>query len=739
MSKVWNKRACLVLALVFLMALVFPAGATFAADEAKFSKALSYVNAAKKQNAGTVTVKPDDDAKGSVQEAVYITLTLPDGVEFTTKPAGSDIGANKLVQGTNVTPKLVASGDDYVKVWVAGSKWDINTSTAVKFDFSEATIDIDKDFTGNLDVTVDVAGVKEGAIVWSISEDLTIAKAGESGVIIAAGDLKKVPTGNNKEVAKITVEESKAGLISNGMKITLQIETAGVEFSSARATGEDGISIDQGERKQDPDGDYTIYEFTVTGKSSSFPGTIKFDPIKLDIDPDATGDIEITVSSDDSDVDEETVTVGAVGDSDLTVSVDEETGMEEYMRKASINELWEMTIKTNGEFSKGDQISITLPENFEFYEKALKLFKLMSKISDEVTFMSTFDGDQSIWLEVNANGDGEDEITISNLWVAALPECQYGDIIVEIGGDIGQTSAKVGFVKPAVMIQPEQTHMARGNNQLAGNITFTETDVDAVKNGMKLHIVLPNGVKFASTPTVTANGEEIDAARIGPSGYGKDVCRLTIEKARNSKIDTLVLSDIRYDIEDWFMPGEIIKVSLGGNDPKADDNFNLLYESFMLGFYEALATAGLESPNPVVAWDNYQFKDRADEKIVEVPNAIIIDPNEVTASFTLGDDGIYVENGRTLVQVNLLGETLGLQKSWDADVKTAYFIKDGKVVAFPVDQSKIYVNKVEIQVEQGAKIINGYTCVTLRGLEMAFGGKLTWDDETKTATFIFNK
>lgn len=736
MAKVWNKSACLTLILAFLMTAVFPVGITDASDEAKFSKAYSYVTADKRQSAGTITVKPDKDAAGSVQDAVYITITLPEGVEFTTKPAAGDTGAGRLIQGGNTTPKLAASGSKYVKAWVAGSNWDTsNPVPEVKFDFSDRAggnnrLDIEKGFTGNLDVTVEAAGVKGAAIVWSVSEDLTIAKINKSGVVITADDLKKVPTGNNREVAGITVEESTKGLISGGKTITLRIESDGVEFNSVTAAGEDGISIDSGTRKTDSDGNYTIYEFKVTGESRSFPGAIKFDPVKLDIDPDATGDIEVKVSSDDGDIDDETVTVGVIGDSDLTVTADGETGMEEHMRKASINELWEITIETNGEFEQGDRVTVTLPEHFEFYNKALGYFR--SRIGDGADYKGTFEGNQSIWLEINADGDGKDEITLSNLFVGALSDAEYGDINVEIGGDIGQATVKAGLLKPGVIPTPEPTYVVSGHNQLAGKITFTETDKDAIDNGVKFFMTLPNGVEFAAKPTVTVNGEKIDGARVGPGSYGDDVCQITVEKFKSSQIDILEVAGIRYDIEGWFSPGEMIKVRVGGNDPLAEDNFNQFYESLMLGF-TAFVKNGIDS------WDNFQFRPYADETIVEVPNAIFGAPDQVTAAFKPGDEGVYVENGRTLVRVNLLTKVLGLQKSWDEAAKTAYFVKEGVVAAFPAGQNKINVNGVDMPVDQGAKIINGFTCVTLRGLEMAFGGKLAWDDETKTATFVFGK
>jgi len=112
-------------------------------------------------------------------------------------------------------------------------------------------------------------------------------------------------------------------------------------------------------------------------------------------------------------------------------------------------------------------------------------------------------------------------------------------------------------------------------------------------------------------------------------------------------------------------------------------------------------------------------------------------PGGKTVSFKIGDEGVTAMNGRTLVQVNLLCDTLGLQKSWDAASKTAYFVKDGTVVAFPIGKNQIIINGNTIPVDQGGVAYNNFTYATLRGIQMAFGGELTWDQATQTATFKF--
>lgn len=754
-----SRKFSLLMALVFIFTMVFPFAAFASEDNTSIRGAYTYVKADDEAFAGVVSVVYDDWEADT--EDVVIQMTLPEGVDFTDEPDG-------MAWTTDTAGTKVDSSSDYFEARFDGvdANFDVDFNFGYdnndndEYDDGDVALDINDDFSGNLNVAVEVIGLNsDGDIIWTDNDDVTIAKVSGGDVTITVGDTKKVSVGNDAEVADITLEESKGRAFSVNEIITLEIETDGVEFASVdvestRLGLEVGNAIDDSGAvdhvngtteavadgttetitnfAQNNDDEDTIMYIEITTQSQNLPGSIKFDEILLDVAPDVSGEIEISVSSNlDADLDE-TVVVADVDDCDLTVTVDEETGMEEHMRKTSIGELWEITIETNGEFEEGDKVYITLPDNFEFYKKALGFFQSLGKISDRVDYMGTFDDNQSVWLEIKAEGDGKDEITLSNLFIGSLPDAEYGDINVEISGDIGQATVKAGFHKPGLIPKPEPTYVVRGHNQLAGNITATETDKDGIKNDIKFFMTLPNGVEFASKPTVTVNGEEIDGVKIGPGSYDKDVCQITIDKFKSSQIDILEVSNIRYDIEDWFMPGEVIKVKIGGNDPLAEDNFNQFYESLMVGFRDFVI-------NGIDSWDDFQFKSHADGTIVEVPNAIIGDPDQVTASFNLEDDGVYVEGGRTLVQVNLLTEVLGLQKSWDEATKIAYFVKNGKVVAFPINQNKIFVNKAEIQVDQGGKIINNYTCVTLRGLEMAFGGKLSWDNETKTATFVFKK
>ncbi len=744
-----SSRLSLFMVVLFAISVIMPGSVFAAEDNTSISGSYEYVEAGDEVFCGVVRAVYDEWEDGT--QDITVQLTLPDGVEFSDEPSTMAWVGD---QGTKIN-----SGSSYFEAEFNGVDTAFNVEfnfgydegTQEEYDSGDVALDIDDDFSGNLEVSVEVIGQDgDGAILWADSADVTIAKVSGGEVDVVVGDNETIAIGD-EEVADITLEEATAGAISKNEWIFLEIDTDGVEFESL-TVNETRVDVSDGNYSRDDAGivydenaspaqtyyfdkDFKKFAVQVQNVSEGLPGDVMFENIKLQIDPDVSGEIEMSVWSEVSeDVEDESVVVATVKDSEITVTSDEDTGMEEYMRITAIGELWELTLESSGEFEDGDKITVTLPDNFEFYKKAVE--NLPVNDSNLVDSVGTYNGDQSLWLEVNANGDGEDEIDLKNLFVAALPGAKYGDINVEIGGDVGTATAKAGFLKPAVMIKPEQTYVvAPGYGQPAGNITFTETDDDAVFDGMNLHMVLSNGVEFASTPTVKVNGEEIDEVRVGPDEYGKDVCQFTVDNSRSSKIDTLVVSDIKYDVESWFTAGTMINVSLGGNDPKLGDTFNKLYESYL-----AFADKGLEGPpaDPKY-WDNFQFNSEADEEIIAIPNAIVVDADQVKVSFTVGDEGVYVENGRTLVQVNLLSEALGLQKSWDSETKTAYFVKDGKTVAFPIGQNKVTVGKADLPVDQGAKIIDGNTCVTLRGLEMAFGGKLTWNGETKTATFVFNK
>ncbi|HBX23492.1 MAG TPA: copper amine oxidase N-terminal domain-containing protein [Desulfotomaculum sp.] len=721
MRKARNKKLSLLIALVFAFTVIFPVGAVFAASEPTVSYTTTTVTGGESdQSLGYIKIDNDDM---STAGEVYFELTLPDGVEF-------DSGYNPLDLFTPV------GGEDEFAVTITKTDADevdgvitaeVNKDFYIKF---QNIVTVEKSADDDIMVKLDAKATSVyGGTAWELnSKEYKLATKATGDITATVGSPKSIKYGDQKEVAKITVKEAYSGQFDADQTITLELPSDDFAFTDVIVNGKYGLTVDT-PANAGISADGESLELTINTGSTQFAGQLEITG-EITVYPSAPeGDVEIDVTSSNKDFDDVSLVVAVLGDSDVTVEADEDTGMESKMRKLSINELWELTFETSGTFAQGDDIYITLPEGFEFNNDSTLGSPYGGVPSMGATGTDMFggyvdnrglyDSNQSIWLKVGEDADGEDEFSISGLYVAALPDAEYGDIEIEISGDVTETSVVAGNVKPAVTIEVDKASVEVGLAEVAGDIVLTETDKDALGN-IIIYAELPSGVEFSSTPTVFVNDDEIDSVKVGYGDYDDDVLRIELSEMSNSRIDTITITDIEYAIDNRYSDGDELAISLGGVDVEDQIN-NLPYD------------------NPESGDTDVQFKDEYNDALVKVVNAVVGDKDVVTATFTVGDEGVAIMNGRTLVQVNTLCDVLGLQKSWDAASKTAYFVKDGKVVAFPMGENAIYINGVKLPVDQGGVIINDYTYATLRGIQAAFGGELTWDAETKTATFKFEK
>lgn len=740
-----SKKLSLLMALVFAFTVIMPVGAAFAASEPTVSSTTTTVNEDDAQALGYIKI--DNDDMSTVNE-VYLDIDLPDDVEFNyTDYADEETLLNYVID--DLPAGATVSFDDYdadefsAVIDLTGAA-DKDQDLYIKFidDSDNGLVNIDKSADDDIMVTLDARATSEfGGTAWEINDkDYKLATKATGDITATVASPKSIKMGDNKEVAKITIEEAYAGQFDADEPDTITLELTSDDFAwdSISIDGKYGLDASVSDTSDDQE-----WELEIDTESSKFAGSLELTGYVTAFPSADEGDVDVSVNSSNSDFDSDNFTVATFGSSDVTVTADEDTGMEDYMRKANIGELWELTFETSGTFTEGDDIVIDLPDGFKFvtdedWPSALGSPNDMSAAGTgvyggDVDSKGSFDSDQSLWLKVGSAADGEDEMTINGLWVASMPDVENGDIEIEISGDVVETTVVAGYVKPSFTVEVEPTDVEIGLAEVAGDISFTETDKDALSDGLYFYAELPSGVTFAQTPTVEVNGDELDdvsidftvANSVRPSGESKDyneddTLRFELDGLSDSKVDTITIKDIEYAVDDRYQPGETIAMAFGGIE--LQDNLNNLW---------------FDEDNNIGYGANDQFEDEYDDNVFEVPNAVVKDKDIVTATFTLGEEGVVVKNGRTLAQVNMLTETLGLQKSWDAANKTAYFVKDGKVVAFPIGENAIYINGTKLPVDQGGVIIDGATYASLKGIQMAFGGKLTWNNTTKTATFEF--
>ncbi len=709
MYKMRNKRMALIIAVVFALSIMLPVAA-FAGNDVTFSNAVQRgIDDGTDTALGWIKIDIDDE---TVAEDVYIwaTVELPDGVDYKAAATSDtlsdyvtamDRGTSAATADTLDIVGTAATDELTVKVY------DPEGIDYIKFEFDTAgtsKVFVDDGFSGDIDVKVTVRATEGGFELWPTpyTYTATVGKVGDAEITVSADDPKTVSAGSGKELATVTLEESLKGALSVGDVVYLELVnddefsfdgfTVNKEvYTSRTISSKYGLAADV-ERVSG-----SKIKVTITSPSENFADTLEITPV-VTVFPFASGDVEVEVYCDtNDDFEDKTVVLGVVGDADVTVTADLDDADTIYPATVAGtgNKIATLEFEGSAKFADGERFTLTLPEGFEWASQ-----------EDFTGFnaLGIFNDNRSLWYEVA--GVNDDEFELAGLQINVAADAPRGDIVVEIAGDLVETSVVVGECVDRAAITAEVAEVEIGLSQAAGDITIVETEKDSLDNDKVIKLSLPSGVEFSGKPTVEVNGDEIS---VGDTWKGESEGTITLDKMRSAKVDTIVISGIEYDI-DSRVPFDDIEIEIGGTA------------------FNALLTDGTKVNDT-----------DKDDPVLYLVNATLVDGSKVTTSFTAGDEGVTIVNGRTLVQVNKLCDILGLQKSWDSATKTAYFVKGGKIVAFPMGENAIYINGVKVPVDQGGMIINDYTYATLRGLQMAFDGELEWDDATKTATFTFTK
>ena len=86
-----------------------------------------------------------------------------------------------------------------------------------------------------------------------------------------------------------------------------------------------------------------------------------------------------------------------------------------------------------------------------------------------------------------------------------------------------------------------------------------------------------------------------------------------------------------------------------------------------------------------------------------------------------------IENGRTLVPLRAIFETLGAEVQWDSATNTVTATKDGTEIKLTIDSTTAYKNGEAITLDVPAKIINSRTLVPVRFVSDCFGVNVNWN------------
>ncbi len=91
-----------------------------------------------------------------------------------------------------------------------------------------------------------------------------------------------------------------------------------------------------------------------------------------------------------------------------------------------------------------------------------------------------------------------------------------------------------------------------------------------------------------------------------------------------------------------------------------------------------------------------------------------------------------IENGRTLVPVRAIFESLGATVEWDSVTKTVEGKYNDTIIKLIIDSDTALINEDEVKLDVPAKIVDGRTLVPARFVAESLGAKVDWDESSKT-------
>lgn len=91
-----------------------------------------------------------------------------------------------------------------------------------------------------------------------------------------------------------------------------------------------------------------------------------------------------------------------------------------------------------------------------------------------------------------------------------------------------------------------------------------------------------------------------------------------------------------------------------------------------------------------------------------------------------------IENGRTLVPLRAIFEAMGATVSWNDATKTVIATRGNDSVVLTIGSNRPIVNGNEVEIDVPAKIVQDRTLAPLRFVGEAFGGKVDWNEATRT-------
>ncbi|MCL6560799.1 MAG: hypothetical protein K6U74_18790, partial [Firmicutes bacterium] len=546
--------------LSFLLTMIMPMTALASSDNSA-ATVPKVQNDSENVTLGTLAIREEADDSGFLADGDYITVSLPNGVEYMAKPTVGEwvyAGQKNDYFSNNYTDykfQITSATKNSITVKaVAQSADNDNTEHMLYFYYNvtgKSCVDIDSDVTGDIKVEV------EGDGTFVTEQAVTVARVVDGDTTTTISDVEDIAIDSDGQLGTIKIKENAAGVLDlsvdsdndgtweitdgNLIELTLPndfkwVDEAGKVLNvtgSVLEAKKVGLSADK----------ETLY-IAVTGKSSKQSGTISIDAwISVPDDADE-GDVEMSVEG--NEVTEEDIVIATVGDFGFNVVVEEDVPT--IVAGKSDVEIADFTIEelVPDSWIAGRTVTLELPTWAEWYEDKDGNDKgYGTTVGPLVSGDRDNDDEEILKYKVKSSPDGDAEFEDVSVTIDA--DAPEGDLTLKITGSAGVEDEVVvaKIVKPFTVTADKPELLMGTQNQTVGDITITETAEEAVDEDKWIIIKAPSGFTFDDDYDieVTEGDMEIDNDDVEDNYLAFQVT------GESNKASTITISNLTFDVD----------------------------------------------------------------------------------------------------------------------------------------------------------------------------------------------
>ncbi len=672
----------------------------------------------------------------SATDATYLTVTLPSGFEFasnafaTGAPTAVSI-VDGLSQPAGVTATRINSTSARLAITGSNQTDDITLGLVLNGIVSTGPSSGDVNVTFSADPN---SGLPTG--------NVKVATVVSSGQV--ALEARDVESSSDNFDFNLRITESVANSLKTGNAVKLKLPS-GFEWDAAGAVTSLYGTLTSSNVTTSVDGDTLTIAATGATRSaaSSFDLALNFHV--QDEDKAKEGDVTVSVSGNSS-ANVSSLVVGTYGQYGGGVTVASPTTVVAGQDEQKIGNV---VVKESvaGSFIANRTITLQLPEGARWqsvYDGGTgatgttgSIDTANGLVQPNIEYTGTDGRTLKMTFPTQNTSNKAGSITLKDVEVAVQPGFT-GDLNATVAGSQGLT----GTVKLATAVSGVSMTATNATYNIAigtdnasiGDLQIKEGAAGALTDdGTGLvEVLLPAGVTFGSTPTVSVTGGDLRIRNVSIDTYNNSgtqgVLRFYVD-SESTTASTINVSGVNLRIDRTVPQGDIVAKVQGDG-----------------AAYTAYHGAG----DVADVW-NSSYKYAAQAAIATIGTAPAGETdNAVTAIYTIGSTAYtvngqtrtaevapYVENGRTYLPVRYVAEALGVSQAnilFDKPTSVVTLIKGDRVVQLKLNTNQLTINGSTINMDVKAVTKSNRTVLPIAWVGKALDAVIQYDAAAKTVT-----